>query len=640
MSTTAAFDDAQTQHEAPRAQLVSEVARMAALLSGGDVPRPAGDDSPLAHLARRLGLSPFERDVLMLAAAVELDAQLAADVASAQEGPSTPTFGLALSVLPDPHWDALSPDRPLRRRRLVRLGAGDILALRPLRIDEAVLHRITGLGAGRLDGLVAEPIAGALTSSQAALADELAAAVRAVDGHVLVRLSGADADTRAGVVARLAAALGGGVLAVRDAVAAEREAADTAAVLDREAVLDGRLIATDDAKLLALLETEVVVTGGPGEVAGRVALARTVPLPTASEEAALWRAALAVGAGAGATADAPPPAEAGTAEADSDVVVVAERELSQHFRLPAGVVAAVAAEWRALPSRDVATLRRLVRERSRTGFGALAQRIEPHATWDDLVLPDGQRELLHEIERHVRHRATVLDDWGFASRSDRGLGVTALFAGESGTGKTMAAEVLAGSLGLDLYRIDLAALVSKYIGETEKHLSTVFDAAEASGAVLLFDEADALFGKRSDVKDSHDRYANLEVAYLLQRMESYRGLAILTTNLRGNVDRAFLRRIRFLVQFPFPDEASRAEIWRRVFPAATPVEGADPRALARMQLSGGAIRQIALSAAFAAAHDGVAVGREHLLLAATREAAKSERTLTAAETGALRGGVV
>ncbi|MDR7186725.1 vesicle-fusing ATPase [Microbacterium trichothecenolyticum] len=619
MSTTAAFDEPGRLRDAPRDRLVSELARIAALLRGDDAPRPKGDGSPLADLGHRLGLSAFECDVLMLAAAVELDAQVAADVAAAQGGTPSPTFGLALSVLPAAHWDALSPDRPLRRRRLVRLGAGDILALRSLRIDEAVLHRLTGLGPGHLDGLIADPLAGGLTAAQTALADELAAAVRAVDGRVLVRLGGADADTRAGVVARVAAALGGGVLSVRDAAAAERDPADTAAVLDREAVLDGRLIATDDARLIALLEAEVVVTDGPGDIAGRVTLARTVPLPTAGEEAALWRAALE---------------PAGDAEA----IVVAERELSQHFRLPAGVVAAVAAEWLSLPDRDVATLRRLVRERSRTGFGALAQRIEPRARWDDLVLPEGQRELLREIERHVRHRATVLDDWGFASRSDRGLGVTALFAGESGTGKTMAAEVLAGSLGLDLYRIDLSALVSKYIGETEKHLSTVFDAAEASGAVLLFDEADALFGKRSDVKDSHDRYANLEVAYLLQRMESYRGLAILTTNLRGNVDRAFLRRIRFVVQFPFPDEASRAEIWRRVFPAATPLAEVDPAALARIQLSGGAIRQIALSAAFAAADEGVAIGPEHLLLAATREAAKSERALTAAETGLLRGG--
>ena len=211
------------------------------------------------------------------------------------------------------------------------------------------------------------------------------------------------------------------------------------------------------------------------------------------------------------------------------------------------------------------------------------------------MLPAGHLDLLREIARHVRHRTQVYERWGFGERTSRGLGVTALFAGESGTGKTLAAEVLARDLGLDLYRIDLAGTVSKYIGETEKNLRRVFDAAEASGAVLLFDEADALFGKRGEVKDSHDRYANLEVAYLLQRMESYRGLAILTTNLRSNLDRAFLRRLRFVVQFPFPDALQRAEIWRRVFPAATPLDGIDPDALGRLTVSGGSIHAIALA---------------------------------------------
>jgi hypothetical protein len=175
--------------------------------------------------------------------------------------------------------------------------------------------------------------------------------------------------------------------------------------------------------------------------------------------------------------------------------------------------------------------------------------------------------------------------------------------------------VLAAELGLDLYRIDLAATVSKYIGETEKNLSRLFDAAEASGAVLLFDEADALFGKRGEVKDGHDRYANLEVAYLLQRMESYRGLAILTTNLRSNVDRAFLRRLRFVVQFPFPDAEQRAEIWRRTIPADAPLDGVEPEQVARLNVSGGSIRSIALSAAFAAAEDGTPITRAHVLRA-------------------------
>src|SRR4030095_10947288 len=168
----------------------------------------------------------------------------------------------------------------------------------------------------------------------------------------------------------------------------------------------------------------------------------------------------------------------------------------------------------------------------------------------------------------VKHRLAVYDTWGFAAQGARGLGISALFAGESGTGKTMAAEVLANELHLDLYRIDLASTVSKYIGETEKNLGRVFDAAEDSGAILLFDEADALFGKRSEVRDSHDRYANIEVSYLLQRMEAYRGLAILTTNLKTALDQAFQRRLRFVVQFPFPDERYRAAIWQRVFPPA------------------------------------------------------------------------
>src|SRR5439155_1757441 len=183
---------------------------------------------------------------------------------------------------------------------------------------------------------------------------------------------------------------------------------------------------------------------------------------------------------------------------------------------------------------------------------------------EDLVLPDAQRTILREIAAHVRQRYHVYETWGFASKSARGLGISALFAGASGTGKTMAAEVLASELRLDLYRIDLSQVVSKYIGETEKNLRRVFEAAEEGGAILLFDEADALFGKRSEIKEGLDRYANIEVSYLLQQMESYRGLAILTTNMKDALDTAFLRRIRFVVQFPFPDTAERLEIWRRI----------------------------------------------------------------------------
>jgi SpoVK/Ycf46/Vps4 family AAA+-type ATPase len=262
----------------------------------------------------------------------------------------------------------------------------------------------------------------------------------------------------------------------------------------------------------------------------------------------------------------------------------------------------------------------------------LAQRIEPVAGWDDLILPDGQIGILREVAMHVRQRSRVYDGWGFAGKGSRGLGISALFAGVSGTGKTMAAEVLASELRLDLFRIDLSAVVSKYIGETEKNLRRVFDVAEDGGAILLFDEADALFGKRSQVKDSHDRYANIEVGYLLQRMEAYRGLAILTTNQKEALDEAFLRRIRFVVQFPFPDAALRARIWQRVFPEQTPVAELDHSRLARLNVTGGNIRNIALYAAFLAADaDAPSVGMGHLLRAARREYEKLERVLTDAE---------
>jgi SpoVK/Ycf46/Vps4 family AAA+-type ATPase len=227
----------------------------------------------------------------------------------------------------------------------------------------------------------------------------------------------------------------------------------------------------------------------------------------------------------------------------------------------------------------------------------------------------------------------VYETWGFAAKGRRGLGVSALFAGESGTGKTLAAEVLAAELGLDLYRIDLSAVVSKYIGETEKNLRQVFDSAEEAGAVLLFDEADALFGKRSEVRDSHDRYANIEVGYLLQRMEAYQGLAILTTNLKSSLDRAFQRRLRFIAEFPFPDIVQREAIWRRAFPAATPTDRINAAALAQLKVPGGAIRNIALNAAFLAAAANGPVTMAHLLEAARLEAGKNERPLAKAETG-------
>ncbi|MEC4852872.1 MAG: ATP-binding protein, partial [Jaaginema sp. PMC 1079.18] len=254
---------------------------------------------------------------------------------------------------------------------------------------------------------------------------------------------------------------------------------------------------------------------------------------------------------------------------------------------------------------------------TRPRLDTLAQRLDTKATWDNIILPEAQLDLLHQIADQVRHRSIVYDQWGFRDRLNRGMGVSVMFAGDSGTGKTMAAEVLANDLRLNLYRIDLSSVVSKYIGETEKNLRKLFDAAEDGGAILFFDEADALFGKRSEVKDSHDRYANIETNYLLQRIEAYQGLAILATNLKNSLDSAFMRRLRFIVNFAFPGVPERKVIWEKAFPPNTPTDGLDFQKLAKHNLTGGSITNIAINAAFLAAQNNTPVTMD-LVIAATK----------------------
>jgi SpoVK/Ycf46/Vps4 family AAA+-type ATPase len=275
------------------------------------------------------------------------------------------------------------------------------------------------------------------------------------------------------------------------------------------------------------------------------------------------------------------------------------------------------------------------RVQSQPKLSALARKIEPKFLWGDLVLPDDQTLQLRELAGQVKRRRIVMGEWGFANKLSLGRGLNSLFAGPSGTGKTMAAEVMANDLGLDLYKIDLSAVISKYIGETEKNLSRVFTEAEHSNAILFFDEADALFGKRSEVRDSHDRYANIEIAYLLQKMEEYEGITILATNLRQNIDEAFTRRIRFIIDFPFPDEEYRLRIWQGVWPPQTPLESeVDLFFMARQfRLTGGSIRNIALTAAFLASGNGQIVGMKHLLLATKREFQKMGKVIREDEFG-------
>jgi AAA+ superfamily predicted ATPase len=284
-----------------------------------------------------------------------------------------------------------------------------------------------------------------------------------------------------------------------------------------------------------------------------------------------------------------------------------------------------------LPS--TADLFAAARAQSQRDLGPLAQRIEPIFSWDDLVLPSPSINQLREIADAVRHRHIVYGQWGFEQRLSLGKGLKALFAGPSGTGKTMAAEVLARDLGLDLYKIDLATVVSKYIGETEKNLDRIFRAAQSSNAIIFFDEADALFGKRSEVKDAHDRYANIEVAYLLQRIEEYDGFVILATNLILNIDEAFTRRMNYTVEFPFPDKRHRELLWRGMFPPQTPLADDLDFAFLGQQfpMSGGNIKNAALAAAFLAAAEHSAVQMRHLIQSVAREWQKLGKLPSAAD---------
>jgi hypothetical protein len=599
----------------------------------------------LETLTSLFGLSAFERDVVMLAAGPELDAGFGALCAVAQGDPQRPwpSFGLALAALPEPHWSATSPQGALRHWRLLEVGREGGLTSSPLRLDERVLHYLRGLETldERLAGIIEPlPAAGVLVPSHRVLAARLARTwAKAASGGLppMAELTGAELEGKREVFAAAAAALGlSGMVAAAGALpAGPAELDGLVRLLGREAALSHAALLVDaqeldpaDAPRDAALSRLAESFRGPLAVAvrdrwrplRRTVLPLAVEKPTRPEQGALWRSFLGP-----AAAELNGHLEGLTTQFDLDVSAIRSAA--------AEALAAREEGAEPVPSALGGVLWQASLRQARPRLEALAERIRPAAGWNTLVLPERERQVLAEIVIHVRERRRVYDDWGFAALGSRGLGVSALFAGPSGTGKTMAAEVLAGELRLDLFRIDLSAVVSKYIGETEKNLRRVFDAAEGGGAILLFDEADALFGKRSEVKDSHDRYANIEVGYLLQRLEAYRGLAILTTNLKSSLDPAFLRRLRFVVQFPFPDLGVREEIWRRVFPPETPLEGLDYAALARLGVAGGNIRNIALHAAFLAAGAGGPVCMAHMLRAARNEYAKIEKPLTAAEIG-------
>ncbi|MDT5122145.1 MAG: hypothetical protein QOC96_1627 [Acidobacteriota bacterium] len=603
--------------------------------------------SALDHICTTFDLSAFERDLLLMCAGMELDAGFASLCATAQGDPqhAYPTFSLALAVLPEPDWDAISPRSTLRRWHLIEVGPGPALTHSPLRIDERILHYLTGINYldERLVGIV-EPVSESseLAPSHRALAERMAATwMEASDTEVvpIIQLCGDEIAGKRAIAAEAYNLFGLNlsVLAAHAIPTNPNELDTLIRLWERDAILSRSALfldcdeveTTDDlregaiARIIENVSGMLIVSSRQRRrQRQRPMLNFDVNKPTLTEQRAIWKTALGERAASlNGHVDMLVSQFNLNAPAIQAACAGAMGRLAEHEKkLEMDAEAAGTALW------DTC------RTQARPRLDDLAMRIKPAAGWEDLVLPEAQKSILRETVMHVRNRGIVYERWGFSAKGARGLGINAMFAGASGTGKTMAAEVLARELRLDLYRIDLSSVVSKYIGETEKNLRRVFDAAEEGGVILLFDEADALFGKRSEVKDSHDRHANIEVSYLLQRMEAYRGLAILTTNMKDALDSAFLRRLRFIVQFPFPDTAQREEIWRHIFPAETPTEGLDARKLAQLNIAGGSIRNIALNAAFLAADAREPVRMTHILRAARHEYLKLDKPLTDTET--------
>jgi SpoVK/Ycf46/Vps4 family AAA+-type ATPase len=610
---------------------------------------------PLLVLRERCALSPMDEQCLVIAAAPDIDIRYEKVYAFLQDDVTRkrPTVGLMLDLLCGSAEEAIAARRcfdaraPLFRFHLCESAEaaheGSSLA-RPVTLKEHVAEWLLGrtdLDA-QLDGI------GRLSLPDARQGPVL------VDEALGARLSafldacGGAASTGSAVV-HLRGARGAGKRALAESICRKRGLAlltvDLERLLDkatawaealshvgREALLHRAALCVDGidvlfadaekrrSQLAAFFETLQIfstltfllgVDAAPvREWTGSARfLAVQLPLPNADTRARLWEAYL---------------------DREPDVSAdVSPAELASLFRLGPGAMnqALVAARdvalWRS-PARPQITMSDITiacRSLASARLNTLAHHITPRQSWNELVLPVDQVAQLHELCDQARFRHAVQGRWGFERRLPLGRGITALFSGPPGTGKTMAAQVIAAELRLDLYQVDLSRVVSKYIGETEKNLRSVFDEADASQAILFFDEADALFGRRSEVKDAHDRHANIEVGYLLQRMEAYEGVAILATNFRQNVDEAFVRRLRFIVEFPFPDEEHRRRIWEVTFPPEAPLAGdVDFGVLARqLKLAGGNIKNIALAAAFSAAAGGDVIGMPHLVQAARRE---------------------
>jgi hypothetical protein len=601
----------------------------------------------LVILGERLGLSTFERNVLLLSAAMEFDTRIPALCAQAQDDPlhRYPTFALALALFPEEAaWDSLSPERPLRYFRLIEIhqpGAQPLITS-AIRADEWVVNYLKG--STSLDDSLAHflvPLEGpeasiGLPPSHRIIVEAIVHDLQHSSQEArlaVIQLLGVDGPSKRIIAEHAAGALGLQLYRM-PAASLPQQAAELETLTrlwQRQAVMlpvalyldarDGASAAAGRDESMQPSPVNRFLARGGGLVfldtrevwpgLDRAGIVKDVSKPTASEQRSAWADALGLAAGAN------PESLSGQFNLNlSEIQQIAKKALAE--AKDAGEAGALADSNGPLAHTLWDSCLGVARPR----LDALAHRLEPKATWDDIVLPAAELELLRHITQQVRLRNKVYEEWGFRRKMSYGLSVNALFAGESGTGKTMAAEVIANELRLNLYRIDLSAVVSKYIGETEKNLSRLFDAAEDGGMMLFFDEADAIFGKRSEVKDAHDRYANIEINYLLQRMESYQGLAILATNMKSALDTAFMRRLRFIVNFQKPGIAERKLIWQKSFTPEVPLEALDYDRLARFNFAGGSIHSIALNASFLAAEAGTPVTMPLVLKAARIEYVK------------------
>lgn len=602
-----------------------------------DAAEAAGARIRVRRLAVEAGLTALDTEILIIALVPDLDSRferlygyLNDDVTRRRA-----TIGLALALADVAPASAaarsrLMPGAPLVDRSLVVLDDADRPFLtRAIRVPDRVTAHLLGDDAvdPTLIGLVTEPVPFPGERSR-----QLTRALQVGQGLVYVRESGAGIG--ASVAAAALPAAGRPVLGVDlSRLALGRDPRETVTVLGREALLRGAGVVagpvealTDHPEALRLLAELPVPVAMVGRVNWDPSWTEKVPLLldagtlTPTDRVELWSTQLAERADPGPAVD---PAAIPT-----------------HFVLgPTQVARAVAAAGAAAAvNGGVLTadeLRRGARAQNAAGLERLARRTEPAVGWPDIVLPDTARGQLRDLAARARNRDRVLVEWRMRLGGGRGRGVTALFAGDSGTGKTMSAEVIAGELGLDLYTVNLATVVDKYVGETEKNLERIFSEAGGVNAVLLFDEADAIFGKRSEVRDAHDRYANIESAYLLQRMETFDGLAILATNLRSNIDDAFTRRLDMIIDFPAPDERSRLSIWQHCLRPPVPVEdGLDLEFCARsFTMSGGNIRSAATTAGYLAAGADKVIGMSELIAAIAAEYRKMGRLVLEREFG-------